>query len=125
MQLEELSMNILSTAIKSLALTVSGTIIAYGTYAVIHGTRIAGQFNDSFEIRYVPNQLGWFHIILGGLVAGGLVTRQLPVAWAGVILLLGFSILTIFSAGYFSLVPSIFLVLCMIFFSVKNRLAKS
>jgi hypothetical protein len=70
------------TLIKSMAYTVSGYLIVYGLYEIIHGQKwLVTRDAVETHIVYEPNSAGFIPLISGGLIAGGLLMRELRQAW--------------------------------------------
>lgn len=94
------------------ALVVSGIIVALSVFFAVIGLPYSGVSvmercsaggqcvqTVTYQSNFVPTSLAVIPLLAGGFVALGLLRKRMALSWAGTILLLGFSIVSLFSIG--------------------------
>ena len=81
---------------------------------------------EQFKTFYVPELLALIPLAIVSIIGFGLVTKRLILSWSGVILLLAFSFVLIFSVGFFFVpIATVLVGLLAVIQSRKDTILKS
>ncbi len=111
----------LSIAALSVFLVVFGA--QYSGVSVTTQCSIINQCGETqqFFTKFVPEPVAVFPLLMGAVVALGLVTKRMVLAWSGTVPLLAFSLLTGLSIGLFYLPLGVALVGVLAVIRIQKR----